>query len=279
MFAQGSFKMIKFFFFLVVIIPMYGCVSPMALKDQLPIVDYTSKAKVIVAVLDKRKRVTQGKPKDFIGVAHATFGIPVDWDVKTVIATEKEDADRNLSDWLKYRIVEGLNQKGWDSIPVSFVGYPDIKEIDNKLTLYQADMIYLFVLKEWYFSINLNWVSAFNFDTDTELYVYNKFNSKEFFKNFKERDVINESSSESAQNNVLRAYKDQIQQILNDDELKAYVSNSLLRNQSDDKQLTRKIIPIKVMLKKLTAIQALFDDGLMTEKEYELEKAKLLSKI
>ena len=39
------------------------------------------------------------------------------------------------------------------------------------------------------------------------------------------QDVIDESASESAQNNVLRAYRDQLVQILNDDEVRAALTS------------------------------------------------------
>ena len=58
-----------------------GCVTPVAVKDQLPKLDYTNNEEVLISVIDERERVKRGKPEDFIGVAHGVFGIPADWHV------------------------------------------------------------------------------------------------------------------------------------------------------------------------------------------------------
>ena len=75
-------------------------------------------------------------------------------------------------------------------------------------------------LNEWYFSINLGWVSSFNFDTDTLIQVYEIRNGKVLEKSIAGRNVIEEKSDESPQNNILRAYKAQLLEILNDPEIK-----------------------------------------------------------
>lgn len=41
-------------------------------------------------------------------------------------------------------------------------------------------------------------------------------NGKILEKKFKGRDIIDEKTDESPQNNILRAYRDQLQEILND---------------------------------------------------------------
>jgi len=41
-------------------------------------------------------------------------------------------------------------------------------------------------------------------------------NGKILEKKFKDRDIIDEKADESPQNNILRAYRDQLQEILND---------------------------------------------------------------
>lgn len=80
------------------------------------------------------------------------------------------------------------------------------------------------MLNEWYFSVNLNWVSAFNFDTNTDILVYSLEEGKLLAKNIAERDVVDEQANESPQNNILRAYKAQLDQIVNDEEVRNAVS-------------------------------------------------------
>lgn len=68
--------------------------------------------------------------------------------------------------------------------------------------------------------MNLNWVTAFNFDTNTNIIVYEIKNGKILSKNFSGRDVIDEKANESPQNNILRAYREQLIEILSDPEVK-----------------------------------------------------------
>jgi hypothetical protein len=204
---------------IITIASLTGCVTPVAIKDQLPKIYYTNNEKVLISVIDERRRVQQGKPEDFIGVAHGVFGIPADWHVGQVLATEEGDKERDLSDWLELRIVNGLNQEGWQSRAIDLNSLPDIDEATSRLVENDAPWLIALVLNEWYFSINLNWVTAFNFDTDTDIHVFHISSGKVLSKSFKERDVIEEMADESPQNNILGAYRAQIQQIFNDEAL------------------------------------------------------------
>lgn len=197
-----------------------ACVTPMPIQDQLPRVGYTNSEKVLISVIDKRRRVLQGKPKNFVGVAHGAFGIPFDWHVKQVLATEEGDKELDLSAWLELRIVNGLNSEGWQSQAIELDSIPAIEEIKSRLIKEDASWLIALVLNEWFFSINLNWVTAFNFDTDTDVYAFNINSGEVLRKNIKERDIVDEKANESPQNQILNAYKAQIQQILNDEDLR-----------------------------------------------------------
>jgi len=202
-----------------------GCATHIPIDEQLPSVEYKSTDRLVFSVIDSRQRVIEGKSKDFIGVAHGVFGIPVDWHVKNAIAVEEGDKERNLSQWLQYRIVKGLENNGWDVVSVDLESVPTFDQANNILEENASKTMLILNLKEWYFSINLNWVSAFNFDTNTTVIV-NLINKGETLsKDFAERDVIDEKATESPQNNILRAYRDQIKQILNDPEVKNALIN------------------------------------------------------
>ncbi|WP_035385412.1 hypothetical protein [Ferrimonas futtsuensis] len=202
-----------------------GCVSPMSLEEQSPSPEYQSNNKVLIAVHDQRTRVSEGKPETFIGVAHGTFGIPFDWHVNPVLATEKGDSKRTLAQFLEHRLVNGLQQKGWDveglNLKQAFTG----ENAKTVLTEKQAGKLLVLNLNEWYFSVNLNWVSAFNFDTDTLVQVYELQQGKLLEKQIGGRDVVEEKSDESPQNNILRAYRDQLIEILTDPEVQQSLSN------------------------------------------------------
>ena len=213
-------KKIKIILSMLIIGALSGCVTPIPLAEQTPQIAYKATDKVVISVIDNRKRVKEGKPKNYVGKAHASFGIPVDWHVNQVLATEDSDKDKNLSQFIEHRLTAGLSKSGWDVVSANIDSRPDKATAAEIITKHQAQKLLILDLEEWYFSINLNWVTAFNFDTNTKVYVYEINNGITLEKTIKERDVIEEKSSESPQNNVLRAYRDQLIDIFNDEDVK-----------------------------------------------------------
>ncbi|WP_305815602.1 hypothetical protein [Photobacterium leiognathi] len=211
----------KYFFLLLVAFFITGCVSPIPLHEQAPDTSYNVTKKVLISVNDQRERVKEGKPEDFIGVAHATFGIPVDWHVSQVLATEEGDKEKTLADFLEHRILHGLQKQGWNVEAVKVTSGASDSEIMTLLADNQADKLIQLNINEWYFSINLNWVSAFNFDTDTLVKIYEVNDGQILEKQIAGRDVIEEKGDESPQNNVLRAYREQLVEIFSDPEVKS----------------------------------------------------------
>jgi len=220
-------RYLKLLGLLLIAVVTTGCVSSIPFQEQLPQPAYGTDAKVLITVIDERRRIQQGKPRDFIGVAHGSFGIPFDWSVKQALNVAEGDQKRDLSAFIEYRLTNGLQQKGWNAQALQLDRLPSEQEAQALLEQNQADTLLALRLNEWYFSLNLNWVSAFNFDTDTDVRVFKKQQGQVLEKNFSERDVIEEKSSESPQNNILRAYRDQLRQIVDDPE----VRNTLARQQ------------------------------------------------
>ncbi|WP_060988837.1 hypothetical protein [Photobacterium leiognathi] len=215
----------KYFFLLLVAFFITGCVSPIPLYEQAPDTNYNVTKKVLISVNDQRERVKEGKPEDFIGVAHATFGIPVDWHVSQVLATEEGDKEKTLADFLEHRILHGLQKQGWNVEAVKVTSGASDSEIMTLLADNQADKLIQLNINEWYFSINLNWVSAFNFDTDTLVKIYEVNDGQILEKQIAGRDVIEEKGDESPQNNVLRAYREQLVEIFSDPEVKSKLTD------------------------------------------------------
>ena len=201
-----------------------ACVTPVALEEQSATPQYEVREPVLISVIDQRQRVKDGKAETYVGKAHASFGIPVDWHVKQVLATEPEDKQRTLAQFLEHRLVTGLNNSGWNAKAADLKQLPQAERMQDLLIEQDAAKMITLVLNEWYFSINLNWVSAFNFDTDTDILVYDLERGQLVSKNLKERDTIDEQASQSPQNNVLMAYKAQLDQIINDPEVRQAVS-------------------------------------------------------
>ncbi len=193
-----------------------GCVTHIPFDQQLPKPQYTKSGDVLISVIDNRDRVKAGKPRNFIGVAHGSFGIPFDWTVPLVLDVEDGDKTRDLSAFLQHRLTNGLQKQGWAAKPVNLTSVPSDEEAKALLLQNHADSLIVLDIKEWYFSINLNWVSDFNFDTDTDVSVFRSERGRVAERQVKERDVITVTSDSSPQNNILGAYREQLKQLMED---------------------------------------------------------------
>lgn len=198
-----------------------GCVANLPLTRQVPEPQYSVRAPVSVAVSEERQRVKDGKKSTFIGVAHGAFGIPADWHVKPVISVEPGDKERNLVQFLEHRIVLGLESKGWTVQGVGMGRALSDQDVADLLAKQTEGSLLVLRIREWFFSINLNWVSAFNFDSDTLVEVHRAGLGKVFEKVFAGRDTIDEQASESPRNHILAAYRAQLDEILNDPEVQS----------------------------------------------------------
>lgn len=216
---------INFFLSIVFTAVLSGCVSPIPLAEQSPSPSYMPENKILISVLDNREKVKLGKPENFVGVAHGSFGIPFDWHVNEVLSTDAEDKDKSLSEFIEHRVITGLKTKGWNVDAAKISLDTSDSEIEEVLVNNDAQKLLILNLNKWYFSINLNWVTSFNFDTDTLIQVYEIRNGKVLEKSVAGRDVIEETADESPQNNVLRAYKAQLLEILNDPVIKNAILN------------------------------------------------------
>ncbi|WP_230625704.1 hypothetical protein [Photobacterium leiognathi] len=149
----------------------------------------------------------------------------MDWHVSQVLATEEGDKEKTLADFLEHRILHGLQKQGWNVEAVKVTSGASDSEIMTLLADNQADKLIQLNINEWYFSINLNWVSAFNFDTDTLVKIYEVNDGQILEKQIAGRDVIEEKGDESPQNNVLRAYREQLVEIFSDPEVKSKLTD------------------------------------------------------
>jgi hypothetical protein len=102
-----------------------GCVAHMPLAQQIPPIDDTGLSTIAVSVVDDRDRVEKGKPRNFVGVAHGVFGIPFSLYIDSVLAVEDGDKERDLSQFLQYRIVQGFIARGWKAAELALEAVPD----------------------------------------------------------------------------------------------------------------------------------------------------------
>ena len=123
---------IKFFITIVFTVILSGCVSTIPLSEQLPSPSYMPENKILLSVIDNREKIKSGKPENFVGVVHGAFGVPFDWHVNQALSNETEDKDKNLSEFIEHRLINGLKNKGWnvDSVKInSQVKDSEIEEV------------------------------------------------------------------------------------------------------------------------------------------------------
>jgi hypothetical protein len=132
-------------------------------------------------------------------------------------------------------LARGLEQNGWKATELPLPSVPSEEEALRWLTEKGAESLLLLKLKEWYFSINLNWVTAFNFDSNMDVTIYRAGKGKMLDKNIAARDVIDVQASQSFQNHILMAYRDRLAKILADPEVrKALKRPKDVKNETND---------------------------------------------
>ena len=184
---------------------LLGCVAHIPIEEQSPDLKYFSDDRIVVSVVDKRWRVQQGKPPTGIGVVR-NIGIP------TVAHTypwyvDKTHKGQPLAQALEDRIVYGLNDEGWNTMAAGFASLPGPNEINGSLSQHQAEKLLILILKDWWCDININLVSAFRFDWDATVEIYDRRGN--LIRSFSDagRDLIKEEGSDSWPNMIRRAYR------------------------------------------------------------------------
>jgi hypothetical protein len=191
-----------------------GCVTPIPLAQEAPDLSYKSTAPMVVSVVDKRDLLTEGKPPTFIGVAHSVFGIPSDMQAYPWFVSDKTRKDQTLAQALEERVVVGLNDEGWQLTGAALTKPPTKDEAVSLLAARSAQRLLVLSLTQWYVSINLNWVSAFNFDWGYEIEVLDAQGAAIASIKDSGRDVVDAQGDQSWPNMIKIAYRDRLIKIL-----------------------------------------------------------------
>lgn len=218
--ATGGFT-VRTILSLLAALLLSGCVATAPLAEQVPAPAYTSANAVLVAVVDERERIREGGNPAAIGRAHGVYGIPATWRVHPAISVEDGDRNRTAAEWLQNRLARGLADAGWSVAEASFQMDVQPDAVSDALADSAATTLLLLRMKEWWFSMNLNWVSAFTFTNDVEVSVYRQGEGLVLTKRFDAKDIIDEKASESPRNNILRMYSDKLTEYLDDPEVRA----------------------------------------------------------
>lgn len=198
-----------------------GCVTPIPMAQEAPDLNYKVARPVVVTVVDERDVLSEGKPPTFIGVAHTVFGIPTDMQAYPWFVSDKAKKDQTLAQALEERIVVGLNDEGWQLTGAALAKPPTKDEAVSLLAARGAQRLLVLSLTKWYASINLNWVTAFNFDWGYRLEVYDPQGNAVANIVDSGRDVVDMKADDSPQNRIKIAYRERLIKILERPEVRA----------------------------------------------------------
>lgn len=206
---------------LLAVILLTGCVTPIPLAQEAPDLSYKATRSMVVAVIDERDLVAQGKPPTYIGRAHGAFGIPSDMQTYPWFVSDKEKKKQTLAQALEERIVVGLNDEGWQLTAAGVDKRQTKDEVVSLLAAKDSQRLLVLSITKWFASINLNWVTAFNFDWGYELNVFDDQGAVLTSIMDSGRDIVDEEAKQSPQNTIKMAYRERLIKILERPEVKA----------------------------------------------------------
>lgn len=202
----------------IIAVLMVGCTSYTPYVSQIPNLNNIAKEPMYFSVFDQRERVKKrGKSKNYIGVYRVSFGIPVSKTIKDISDPKDPLKNENLGGFIQARVVDGIKNAGGEIKHRNLNSYPGPDFIKQDMKNGNANKWIMLKIDEWYFSTDMHFNTSFNFDTDVEIVVYNSNAEIIFKKNFKSRDIIDEHSDRH--NDILRAYKDKLEEIFNSIEI------------------------------------------------------------
>jgi hypothetical protein len=202
-----------------------GCVTPIPLAQEAPDLSYKSSRPLVVAVLDERQYLAEGKPATFIGRAHTVFGIPSDMLVYPWFVSDKAKKDQTLAQALEDRVVVGLGDEGWALSGAALTAPPTAEQAAALLEQRKAQRLLSLALTDWFVSVNLNWVGAFNFDWGYRVEVFDDKGVVVTTFADSGRDVVDMKADESPQNMIKMAFRERLIKILERPELSSALGN------------------------------------------------------
>ena len=207
-------------FFLLSGVFLTGCVTPISLEQESPDLSYKATSSMVIAVIDERDFLKDGKPPTYIGRAHGAFGIPSDMQAYPWFVSDKSKKKQTLAQALEERIVVGLNDEGWQLTAAGIATRPTQDEVVSLLITHNAERLFVLSITQWFVSINLNWVTAFNFDWGYWLDVFDV--QGDIVTTIKDsgQDEVDEKANESYQNMIKLAYRERLIKIFEQPEVR-----------------------------------------------------------
>jgi hypothetical protein len=206
---------------LVLATAMLGaCVTPIPLEEEAPDISYRVATPIVLSVVDQRESLAEGKPPTFIGRAHGAFGIPTDMQVYPWFVSDKTKKDQTLAQAIEERIVVGLNDEGWHLASATIAAVPTAEQARALLESQGAQRLMVLSITQWFASLNLSWVTAFNFDWGYRVDVFDAQGATITSFADSGRDVVDAQADQSPQNMLKLAFRDRVIKILERSELR-----------------------------------------------------------
>ena len=209
----------------VAMILLTGCVTPIPLAQESPDLAYKATYPMVVSVIDERNVLAEGKPPTYIGRVHGAFGIPSDMQTYPWFVSDKSKKNQTLAQAIEERIVVGLNDEGWQLVAAGNITRPTKEEAVALLAAHNAQRLVMLSITKWFVSININWVTAFNFDWGYSLDVLDAQGSEIISVMDSGRDVVDEEAKQSPQNTIKMAFRARLIKILEQPEVKSALDN------------------------------------------------------
>ncbi len=207
---------------LLLTVVLGGCVTPIPVREQAITPTYAGQGTLLVAVVDERNSVLkEGKPPTYIGRAHVSFGIPVDMKVYPWVTEDSAKKSQTLSQALEDRIVLGMKERGWKVIGAGLNSAPSADQVAQLLRERGADRLLVMRVTEWFVSVNLNWVGAFDFDWGVAVTVSGPRASPLLSFEDVGRDVVDLEAKQSPGNSIRLAYRARLTKIFERPDLQA----------------------------------------------------------
>ena len=199
---------------LLLTVVLGGCVTPIKVRDQAIAPTYANAGTLLVAVVDERDSVLKGaKPPTYIGRVHVSFGIPVDMKVYPWVIEDSAKKHQTLAQALEERIVVGMKERGWKVISADLISAPSAEQVPQLLRERSADRLLVLRVTEWFVSVNLNWVGAFDFDWGVAVAVLGPSPNPLFSFKDAGQDVVELEAKQSPGNSVRLAYRARLTKI------------------------------------------------------------------
>jgi len=213
---------------LLAVILLTGCVTPIPLAQEAPDLSYKATRPMVVAVIDERDYLAQGKPPTYIGRVHGLFGIPGDMQTYPWFVSDKSKKKQTLAQALEERIVVGLNDEGWQLVTAGYTTRPTKDETVTLLATHNVQRLLILSITQWFASINLNWVTAFNFDWGYRFDVLDEQGIVVASIADFGRDVVDEEAKQSPQNTIKMAFRERLIKIFEQPEVKTILNKTTI---------------------------------------------------